>query len=89
MCKVIYEFAGASTAVIAVGYCPDTLAYFRRLYEEAQKSFPALSDIEVTCSRARNSQTMDGFTVILFKVPAGHKKLAGWQYVNDVLPFSY
>ncbi len=76
-----------ATAVILVGYCPDTLAYFNAIFDEARKSFPDLKPDQVTCSKVSKSDCVQGFTMILFRVP--NKPVKGWSYSNSHIDFNY
>lgn len=74
-------------AVILVGYCPDTLAYFNAMFDEAKKTFPDLHPGGVTCGKVLESSYVKGFTVILFDVP--NKPHEGWTYYDSNLDFRY
>jgi len=76
-----------ATAVILVGYCPDTLAYFNAMFDEARKSFPDLKACDVTCGKVIRSESVKGFTVILFAVP--DVPVDSWDYYNSHVDFNY
>ncbi len=75
----------SATACILVGYCPDTLAHFQAIYEEAKKSFPHLTPEMVTCGKVHESSYVKGFTLVIFDCP--RKKVKGWEYYESGIDF--
>lgn len=69
-----------ATGVILVGYCPDTLDYFRALYRHAKEAFPLLEECEVTCGKVKKSDSIDGYTVLVFGLT---NHLSGWRPMED------
>lgn len=87
--KRIYWGEGRNAGVILVGYCPDTLAYFQALANEAKKDFPDIDDGEIICSQVTRSSSIHGFTVILFTVPGEKREVAGWDSCDGCVDFGF
>ena len=85
------EGTGKTTAYILVGYCPDTLAYFRYLAELARKDFPKLKDEDIICGKVKQSDWCYGFTLILFpiKFPINHEKAIAKGWSKRLIDFNY
>jgi len=67
-----------SHAYYLVGYCPDTLAYFQALFEDAKKTFPDLDAKDCTCSKVRRSSSKDGFTYFGFPINGPKREIKGF-----------
>ncbi len=75
--KLVYR----ERAYIMIGYCPDTLAYFNAMYQEALKSFPDLTEEECECGKIRKSSWCFGFTYLTFLIPKVPMVIADeWTY---------
>jgi hypothetical protein len=85
--KRIYAGGDGATACVLVGYCPDTLAYFQVMFEEAKKSFPELTASDVTCAKVTSSPSIKGFTIILFE--CDKKPVDGWDYYDSQIDFHF
>ena len=80
----------SAVAYMLVGYCQTTLAYYRALFVEARRSFPQLSAEEFECRQVRNSATVHGHTLALWKVAGPPRDIPGWsQEFGDGLNFGY
>lgn len=66
-------------AYLIVGYCPDTLAYFKRLFKEAKKDYPEITEEEVICGKIRNSIRWNSYTIIIFPVTRKNPKYRDWK----------
>ncbi len=71
-------------AVILVGYCPDTLDRFVGLYKEAKKDFPGLKPEDVTCSKVTKSDSIQGYTIIMFPFKKGPKNPEDWEEYGEI-----
>lgn len=86
--KRIYWHDGKGVAVILVGYCPDTLAYFNAMTEEARKDFE-IDDENVTCGRVRRSSSVQLFTYIMFDIDGPPRDVKGWDSYDRCVDFEY
>lgn len=75
-------------ACILVGYCPDTLAYFRAMFKLAKKSFPDLIEEECTCGKVSRSSSIQGFTLLLFHLESRKFEIDGWDNFGPI-DFNY
>jgi len=87
--RIYWNKEGSGTGVVLVGYCPDTLAYFLAMYEEAKKTFPQLKMNDCTCSKVHTSNCIKGFTVLLFNVSGEKREYAGWDSWNMSIDFLF
>lgn len=86
--KTIYGHKDGSKAVIMVGYCPDTLAYFNAMFTEAKRSFPNLNAENVICGKVTRSNCVKGYTLIIFDCP--NEPVDGWDfYENSQIDFNF
>lgn len=86
--KRIYWHDGKGTAVILVGYCPDTLAYFNALATEARKDFD-INEEAVICGRVTRSSSIQNFTFIMFDIDGPKRDVDGWDSYNSTIDFGY
>ena len=77
------------TAFILVGYCPNTLAYFQVMFDDAQKTFRTLNAAHVTCGQVTRSSSIQGFTLITFPVIGPRKEYKGWGSYEGNVDFTY
>lgn len=84
--KRIYWHEGRGKGVILVGYCPDTLAYFIAMTEEARKDFE-IDYANVTCGRVRWPSSMLHFTFIMFDIDGPQRGVDGWDSCNSCFEY--
>ena len=71
--------AGNGQLVILVGYCPDTLAYFAGLFQDAKRSCPDIREEDAVCSKVRKSNCHYGFTLMLIPIKGPERHIEGFE----------
>lgn len=78
---------GNVVAHILVGYCPQTLPFYRAMIAELKRTFPHAKEADVSLGRVVASRYVLGFTIIAW---AGERKpdtdLAGWTVHDEFKP---
>ena len=75
------------TAVVLIGYCPDTVPYFMAMAGVVLKSFPDADVNQMTCSKVTVSHYIKGYTVLLAPVKGPKRKVRGWD--EGSIDFNY
>lgn len=91
--KRIYQYQHGdrkvSIGVILVGYCPDTLLNFMALFQIAQRDFPKIKMENVNCGKVTKSDTIKGYTLILFEIHSKFTIPDKWDVCDYPLNFNY
>lgn len=58
---------------ILVGYCPQTIPYYKKMIDELKKTFPQADEEEIELSKVEKSSWAKGFTIITWKGKASFK----------------
>ena len=69
----------SGTAVLMVGYCPDTVPYFLAMGEMILQDFPDADPNQMTCAKVRESHYVHGYTVILAPIKGPKRDVKGWD----------
>ena len=87
--RIVWHKDGKSgTAIMLVGYCPDTLPYFLGLAEDLMKCIPEADLQEATCAKVSKSDCIQGFTVLMAPVPGPKRVIKGFEEY-DSINFNY
>lgn len=73
------ETGQSGWAYVLVGYCPDTLAYFKAIGERLKKQFPEVKETNITCAKVSKSESVYGFTIGLTSIKGPKRKIKGWS----------
>lgn len=77
--KYVYWKENGGSLVYLVGYCPDTLAYFNGMFNDALKSVPNLDANNVICSKVKKSDSVEGFTLMMIDVEGPKRTIEGFE----------
>ena len=71
---------------LLVGYCPNTLEYYRILASIMRETFPDAKDGELECFKVRKSIRVKGFTVLRLVRTMKKQDFEGWFTWHDLVP---
>ena len=61
--------------VLLVGYCPDTLDYFRALFDDAKRAVPEVREADATCGKVTSSKSVKSFTLMVVKIDGPKREI--------------
>ena len=76
------------TAILLVGYCPDTLPYFTVMAEDLKKRIPAADINQAICGKVKESSTVKGFTLLMAPIHGPKRKLEAFKEFPSI-DFNY
>ncbi len=76
---VIWRTNGDNALVYLVGYCPDTLAYFLGMFLDAQKVMPGISPDDAMCTKVKQSDCHQGFTMMIIAFSGPKRDIPGFK----------
>lgn len=79
---------GGGTAILLVGYCPQTLPYYLGLVEDLLSTFPDVDKKEIQFGHVTQSTTVKGFTILLAPVDGPKREIHGYTEW-DSIDFNY
>jgi len=66
--------ANGGKLITLVGYCPDTLAYYKLFFEDAQESVPEIREDLAICGKVQASLSKKNFTLMVIPIE-GEKRV--------------
>lgn len=85
---IVWNEDGTGTAILLVGYCPQTLPYYLGLTAELLKTFPDVDQGEIGCHHVTQSHYVKGFTLLLAKVKGPKREIPGYDERKSI-DFNY
>lgn len=68
---------------VLVGYCPQTIPYYRQMIKELQKTFPEAKTADITLGQVSKSSCVQGFTLIMWSGEIGFEDLSSRNGAKD------
>lgn len=87
--RIVWNKEGkGGTAILLVGYCPDTLPYFLGLALDLKARIPEANIQEATCAKVSKSMSVYGFTLLMAPVPGEKRVIKGFDEWGSI-DFNY